>query len=244
MKQKQKCSSCGRDYFVSMLKVFVFKKHTCPNDKTELIKSADGNAFGCPKCKKVFSRTIPADWNSMGVRIDGSTRSFEEKEKRLRTELNIEVDNVMIPQEPMCQGCRNYQTKAMQANKKRERKLAFQGGVPDDIKMIPDTITNADIYKYEIGKKIYNEQLESRKAEAYEKQKQERAIMEAERRKQLAEQFKKPEDVLPTKEEMIPLIDPETAKLIEEVKKKDAHIAELKKKLEEAKKKEEDAKKD
>lgn len=223
-----------------MLKVYVFKKHTCPEDKTELVRSVDGNAFSCPKCQKVFSKTVPALWNNMGVKIEGSTRSFEEKAKKLIADPNVEADNVMIPQEPMCQGCRNYQTKAAQATQKRERKLAM--GAPDDMRAIPDSVTNADIYKYEIFKKTQTEFQEARKAEAYEQQKKERAAMEAERQARLAEQMKKP--ILPTKEEMVPLIDPETAKLIEEVKKKDAHIAELKKKLEESKKKDENAKKD
>lgn len=234
MKQKQKCSSCGQDYFVTMLKVYVFKKHTCSNDKTELVKSVDGNIFGCPKCKKVFRKTVPSEWNSMGTKIEGSTRSFEEKGERLIKEPNTEVDNVMVPEESMCQKCRNWQTRSEQATKNRERKLAM--GVPDDIQVVPDSVSNADIYRYEIFRKTQTDYQEARKAEAYERQKKDRAAMEAERQKQLAEQFKKPEDILPTKEDMIPLIDPETAKLIDEIKRKDAHIAELKKKIEEKQK--------
>lgn len=234
MKQKQKCSSCGQDYFVTMLKVYVFKKHTCSDDKTVLIKSIDGNVFGCPKCKKVFRKTVPIEWNSMGTKIEGSTQSFEAKAKRLIEEPSTEVENVMVPEESMCQKCRNWQTRSEQATKNRERKIAM--GVPDDIRAVPDSVSNADIYKYEIFRKIQTDYQETRKAEAYELQKKERAAMEAERQAKLAEQFKKPETMIPTKEEMIPLIDPETAKLMEEVKKKDAHIAELKKKIEEAQK--------
>jgi ribosomal protein L37AE/L43A len=232
MKQKQKCSSCGQDYFVTMLKIYVFKKHTCPDDKTELMKSIDGNVFSCPKCKKIFRKTVPVEWNSMGTKIEGSTRSFEEKEKRLIKEQNTEVENVMIPEESMCQKCRNWQTRSEQATKNRERKIAM--GVPDDIKVVPDSISNADIYRYEIFRKTQTDYQETRKAEAYEQQKKERAIMEAERL--ATQQLRKPEDMLPTKEEIIPLIDAETAKIMEEIKKKDAHIAELKKKMEESKK--------
>jgi len=240
MKQKQKCSQCGQDYFVTMLKIYVFKKHTCPDDKTELLKSLDGNVFGCPKCKKVFRKTVPAEWNSMGTKIEGSTRSFEAKAKRLIEEPNTEVDNVMVPEESMCQRCRNYQSRAEQATKNRERKLAM--GLPDNIQAVPASVSDADIYRYEIFRKIQTDFQETKKAEAYEQQKRDRAAAEAERQKQLAEQFKNPETMIPTKEEMIPLVDPETAKLIEDVKEKDAHIAELKKKLEDAKKKDAEAK--
>lgn len=218
-----------------MLKIFVFKKHTCPDDKIELVKSEDGNVFGCPKCKKIFSKSVPTIWNSMGTKIEGSTRSLEAKNKRLADEPNTEVDNVMVPEESMCQRCRNYQHMYAQSTRNREKKIEM--GVPDDMRVIPDSVSNADIYKYEIYRKTKEDFQETQKALAYEKQKIERAAMEAERRKQLAEQFKKPEDTLPTKEDMIPLIDPETAKLMEDVRKKDEHIAELKKKLEESKKK-------
>jgi hypothetical protein len=234
MKQKQKCMSCGQDYWVSMLKVYVFKKHTCSDDRTVLMKPSDG-VFACPKCNKIFHRTIPAEWNNMGTKIEGSTRSFEEKERRLKMESNTEVENVMVPQESMCQKCRNYQTRATQATQKRERKLEM--GVPDNMRVIPDTITNADIYRHEILEKTKADFQETRKAELYEQQKKVRAVMEAERRASLA-QIKTPQTLMPTKEEMIPLIDPETAKLIEDIKKKDAHIAELKKKMKETKKKE------
>jgi hypothetical protein len=236
MKQKQKCSQCGQDYFTTMLKVYVFKKHTCPVDKTILTKSQDGNVFECPSCKKTFSKENPVEWNNMGIKIEGSTQSFEDKNSRLAEEPNIEVANVMVPEDTICQRCQNWQTRSMQATQKRERKLAM--GMPEDIKAIPDTVTDADIFRYEVFRKTNEEFQAARKAEAYEQQKAERAMLEEQRQAQLAEDSKK--SLFPTKEEMKPLIDPETAKLIEDVKKKDAHIAELKMKLEEAKKKEEE----
>jgi len=216
-----------------MLKVYVFKKRVCTEDKVEMIKSPDGSTFTCPKCHKVFHHSIPSEWNVMGTRIEGSTRSFEAKEKRLIEEPNTEIENVMVPDNVTCQQCKNWQTRSTQASQKREKKLAFQGGVPDDLKEIPDTVTDADIYKFEIRKKVNEEFQEARKAEAYAQQLAERKRLEEERKGKVPI---KPEAMLPTKEEMKPLIDPETAKLIEEVKKKDAHIAELKKKLDEAKK--------
>jgi len=228
MKQKQKCTSCGQEYWVTMLKVYVFKKHSCPDDRTELNRSPNGDVFSCPKCKREFRKTAPVEWNSMGTRIEGSTRSFEEKAKRLEKEPNSVADIVMVPEQPMCQRCRNWQTREQQATQKRERKLAM--GVPDDMKVIPDSVTNADIYKYEIFRKMQTDYQEARKAEAYEEQKKQRAAAEAERKRILEEQAKKAQ--LPTKEEMKPLLDLETLRIQAEIKAKDARIAELQKKKE------------
>ena len=243
MKQKQKCSKCGRDYWTAMLKVYVYKKRVCTDCKAEMIKSSDGQTFTCPKCHKVFHKSVPMEWNTMGTRIEGSTQSFDAKEKRLREEPNTEIENVMVPENLTCQQCKNWETRSTQATQKRERKLAFQGGVPDDLREVPDTVTNADLYKFEIRKKINEEYQEARKAEAYAKQAAEQKRLEDERKaKMKAEQLITPKEAFPTKEERTPLIDPETAKIIEEVKKKDARIAELKKKLEEAQKKDAEAK--
>lgn len=234
MKQQQKCSECGKEYWVTMIRVFVFKQHTCLEDKTALMPSSSGEIFTCPVCKKEYNKSNPVEYNNMGTRILGSTRDLEARDKRLYEDRTLVADKVMVPEETSCQKCRNLQNRYSQANKKRERKLAM--GVPDDIRALPATITDADVYKHDIFQKTQQDYQEARKAEAYAQQKAERARLDAERRAKLAEQMKRPETLLPTKEEMKPLIDPETAKLIEEVKKKDAHIAELKRKLEEAKK--------
>jgi DNA-directed RNA polymerase subunit M/transcription elongation factor TFIIS len=243
MKQKQKCGECGKDYWTSMVKVFVFKQHTCSNDKNVLIisETSEGRIYICPQCRKIFHKNNAIEYNNMGTKIEGSTRDFLEKDKRLSEDLTLEAEKILVPQEGMCQGCRNRQNRVEQATKKRERKLAM--GLPDDMRVIPDTVTNPDLFKFEIFRKTQEEYQEARKAEAYERQKAERAAAEAERQKKLAEIEKSPEEILPSKEQLQPLIDLETAKLIEEVKKKDEHIAELKRKLDEAKKLEEEKKK-
>ena len=131
----------------------------------------------------------------------------------------------------MCQKCRNYHMRADQATAKREKKLAM--GLPDDMTLIPDTVSNSDLYKYEIFRKTQEDYQEARKAEAYEKQKKDRETAEKERAK-LAEQMKAAQ--LPTKEEIKPLIEPEMLKIEQDAKAKDIRIEDFKKKQEEAKK--------
>lgn len=234
MKQKTKCSECGQDYFASMLAIFVLKQHTCPTDKTPLIISeVEGKkTYGCPKCGLAFRKNVPTEYNAIGTKIQGSTRDFLVRDKRLTQDITLEFDKVLVPEETMCQKCRNYHTRADQATAKRERKIAM--GLPDDMTMIPDTVTTADLYKYEIFRKTQEEYQETRKAEAYAKQKADREAAEAERKAKLAEQIKAAG--LPTKEEIQPLITPEMLKIEEEAKAKDARIAEFKKKQAEAKK--------
>lgn len=242
MKQKQRCTQCGQDYWVTMLKIYVFKVHTCPDDKTELIKSDDGNVFTCQKCQKAFHKTVPVEWNSMGIKIKGSTQSFEDKEKMLIKKPDTEVTNVMLPEDNMCQRCQNWQTRSEQATTNREKKIAQ--GVPDDIKAIPDTVTDGDIYRYEVYRKTNDDFQETRKKEAYEVQKKQRDAMEADRKAKLAEEEKKKlQELFPTKGEMKPLIEPEMLKMEQEALAKDIRIEEFKKQQEAAKKLKVDLKK-
>lgn len=215
-----------------MIRVLVFKKHTCPEDKTDLIISSSGEIFTCPKCNKVYHKSIPAEYNSLGTRIEGSTRDFIKANKMKESNPAIEFDKVFVPEEVLCQKCRNMQTRYMQATQRREKKIAM--GISDSVHAIPKEITNADIYRREIFEKTKADFQETRKQEYIKNQNEERAKAEAENKTRLAKQLH--ESILPKPEEMKSLIDPETAKLIEEVRQKDARIAELKKKIEEANK--------
>jgi hypothetical protein len=234
MRQKQKCIECGQDYSTKMLTIYVLKQHTCPNDKTPLIISeVEGKkVYACIKCRKMFSKDVPSEYNAMGIKIQGSTRDFLVRDKRLAEDSTLESDKVPVPEETMCQKCRNYKTKAEQATKKRENKLAI--GLPDDLQMIPNTVSNADIYKYEIFRKTQEEFQETRKAEAYAKQKADREAAEKERQARITEQAKIAQ--LPTKEEMQTLIEPEMIAIEKEAQATDIRIAEFKSKQEEAKK--------
>lgn len=239
MKQKQKCNQCGRDYWTTMLTIFVFKQRLCSVDKTPMIisTSLDNNkVFTCPKCKKIVTKDNPTELNSLGVKIQGSTRYFMERDKRLAADYTLEFDKVPVPEETICVRCRNYETRAAQATAKREKKEKL--GIADDVKEIPKEVSDSDLYKYEINRKLQTDFQERRKAEEYEKQKVERARQEAERKKILEEQMKQPQ--MPTKEEMEPLIDPETMKIEEEARARDIRIAEYKKNMEEKQKIKED----
>ena len=234
MRQSRKCNECGQNYDAKMLDIYVLKQHTCPNDKTPLIisKVEGKEIYGCSKCKNVFRKDVPSEFNAMGTKILGSTRDFIERNKRLAKDITLEFDKVPVPEEVTCQKCRNYQMKADQAAVKREKKLAI--GLPDDMQIIPDAVLDTDILKYEIFRKTQEEYQEARKAEAYTKQKEEREAAEKERQAKLAEQMKAAH--LPTKEEMKPLIEPEMLKIEQEAKATDIRIEEYKKKQEEAKK--------
>jgi len=231
MKQKQRCGECKREYFTTMIRVIVFKKHTCPEDKTDLIISSSDEIFTCPKCNKVYHKSVPREYNSLGTRIEGSSRDFVKANKMRENNPTIEFDNVFVPEQVLCQKCRNMQNRYTQATQKREKKIAM--GISDSVHAFPKEITNADIYKREIFEKTKADFQETRKQEYIKTQNEERAKAEAENKTRLAKQLH--EGILPKPEEMKSLIDPETAKLIEEVKQKDARIAELKKKIEEAK---------
>lgn len=233
MRQQRKCNECGQNYFAKMINIFVLKQHTCPEDKTPLIisKFEGKTVYACVTCKKAFRKDVASEYNAIGTKILGSTRDFIERDKRIAKDITLEFDVVPVPEETMCQKCRNYHMRADQATAKREKKLAM--GLPDDMTLIPDTVSNSDLYKYEIFRKTQEDYQEARKAEAYEKQKKDRETAEKERAK-LAEQMKAAQ--LPTKEEIKPLIEPEMLKIEQDAKAKDIRIEDFKKKQEEAKK--------
>jgi DNA-directed RNA polymerase subunit RPC12/RpoP len=234
MRQQRKCNECGQNYFAKMINIFVLKQHTCPEDKTPLIISTfEGNTvYACSTCKKAFRKNVSTEYNAIGTKILGSTRNFLERDDRLAKDVTLEFDTVPVPEETLCQRCRNYQTRAAQATGKREKKLAI--GLPDDLQMVPDTVSNADLYKYEIFRRTQEEYQTARKAEAYEKQKAEREAAEKARKAQLEAAAKAAQ--LPSKEEMKSLVDPEMLKIEQDAKAKDIRIEEYKKNQEQAKK--------
>ena len=110
----------------------------------------------------------------------------------------------------------------------------------DDMQEIPKEVTDNDIIKYEINMKLQTDANEKRKAEAYEKQKIQREIDEAERKARLKAQLSNPEDLLVSKDQMVPLLDPESLRVEQEAKAKDIRIEDYKKNLELKKKLKED----
>jgi hypothetical protein len=149
-----------------MIKVFVFKKRYCPDCKEALKISADGNTLNCLKCQKEFHREIGEEYIKLGVSIEGSTRDFQTAEKNRQTGF-IEVEKVMIPEEQMCKKCRNRQHQYEQAALIRERKIA-RGEA--DVHAFPKGVTDAQVFRYEINRKIQDGLRERMQREEQEKQ--------------------------------------------------------------------------
>jgi DNA-directed RNA polymerase subunit M/transcription elongation factor TFIIS len=223
-----------------MLTIFVFKQRLCPDDKTALIVSGtpDNRAYTCPKCKKIITKANPTEYNRLGVRIQGSTRKFLERDAILTKDKTLDFEKVLVPENPTCQKCRNDETRSAQATANREKKIKL--GLMDDMQEIPKEVTDNDIIKYEINMKLQTDANEKRKAEAYEKQKIQREIDEAERKARLKAQLSNPEDLLVSKDQMVPLLDPESLRVEQEAKAKDIRIEDYKKNLELKKKLKED----
>lgn len=240
MKEQHKCSECGKPFWTSMIKVFVFKQRFCSKDKMVLNVSPDFQTFTCPKCGTVYKKDNSLTFANLGVSITGSTRDFVKAEKEKATG-NVEIEKVMIQENLMDQRCRNYQNRFNQASQKREKKLAM--GVSDDIHEIPASITDRDIYKYEIIKKTQEDYRETQKQKAIaEREAQMKLDRENAAKAKLVEDLSNKLQVPPPAPSPIPLIDPETRKLIEKAKRKDARIKKLIEQQEKEKQKIEEAK--
>lgn len=217
MKQQIKCTECGNPFFVAMIKVWVFKERYCSKDKTVLNVSRDNNTFTCPKCQSVFKKDNSIEFASLGVRVMGSTRDFI-KANEQRDTGKVEVELMFIPEQQMDQKCRNLQNRYAQATQNRERKIAQ--GVPDDIRVIPDTVTDAQLYRYEIYKKTQEDYREAQnKKSIAEREAEMKRKIEEEKKAKLIE---KVSQELQKKKQLQPqLIDPETRKLINQAKRRD-----------------------
>lgn len=219
MKQQQKCSECRKTFWTGVIKVFVFKQYLCPADHKPLNISANGEEYICIECGKIYHKSIIAEFLSLGVSITGSSRDFTVAEKE-RTKGNVAVEKVFIAEHSMCKRCENYQIRYAQATAKREKKLAL--GLADDIQVIPNTVSDADIYRYEVMRKTQEDYKQIKQDELKVKQEKEeeerRKKIEAEQKLKLVQGIA---NELLNPEEVKPLIDPETRKLIEEAKRRD-----------------------
>lgn len=217
MKQQIKCTECGNPFFVTMIKVWVFKERYCSKDKTVLNVSRDNNTFTCSKCQSIFKKDNSIEFASLGVRVMGSTRDFI-KANEQRDTGKVEVELMFIPEQQMDQKCRNLQNRYAQANQNRERKIAQ--GVPDDIRVIPDTVTDAQLYRYEIYKKTQEDYREAQnKKSIAEREAEMKRKIEEEKKAKLIEKVS--QELRKTKQIQPQLIDPETRKLINQAKRRD-----------------------
>lgn len=149
MKQKSVCGNCHGAFFSPVTKVYVFKRHFCPDDKEEVLNFDGSNTFSCPKCKKIFRKDNLVEYGSMGTGIMGTARHWEEVQKRM-SDGKTDYESIMVPTEQYCQRCKNLTMRRMQLEHTRE--LKEKAGM-EQIQKIPKEITNADIYCYEIQKK-------------------------------------------------------------------------------------------
>lgn len=180
MKRIQNCPECKKEFFSRMVKVFVFKKRLCPIDKANLMVTMDGNTFNCPICKREYHKEIYSEYDSLGVAIAGSSRNRSEIDKQLATGF-IEVEKVAVPEQHMCQKCRNMEHRYLQAGVNREKKVA-KGDIP--MRSFPKEITNADVYRHDIMQKLKQDYQQ-------EQTKLSQKIQEEERQKQIKSKLAK-----------------------------------------------------
>jgi ribosomal protein L37AE/L43A len=166
MKQEQRCSQCGNHFFTNMIKVFVLKKRYCPDCKEALKISPDGKIYKCLKCQKEFHKEIGEEYGRLGISIDGSTRSFEAAQKSVATGF-IEAERVYVPEEQMCQKCRNMEHRYADAARTREQKIARGEG---QVRAYPKDVTDAQVYRYEVYKKTQEDLRAKIQGEEQEKQ--------------------------------------------------------------------------
>jgi predicted RNA-binding Zn-ribbon protein involved in translation (DUF1610 family) len=165
MKAKQKCGNCGTEFFSSMIKVYVFKKRYCTEDKEPMLISPDLETLTCPKCGKVIKNRTE-DYVKLGVSIEGTSRNFLEAEKR-KADGKTEVEKLMMPEEQFCQRCRNFAQRFSDLRKVREMREK-RGDAP--VRPLPKEISNADIYKREIFQKLRGEYQTKMQEEAKQKE--------------------------------------------------------------------------
>jgi len=107
MKIQQECSRCHEKFWVTQIKVYALKTRNCPDCKIPC-KVADNKIFTCKKCGKIIEKGKNADYGLMPVQIRGTIRKYESVKKMLANDDTLEVDKVFVPEEQVCQRCKNF----------------------------------------------------------------------------------------------------------------------------------------
>ena len=113
MKKQLKCQ-CGKPFWTSLVKVWVFKQRLCNQCKGPLTHIL--GYLRCPKCKLAWSLKDQQAIAKLGVKMMGTTRDFKKAEATRRR--GIEVDKFLVPKKQACQRCRNMQTMIRNMGKK------------------------------------------------------------------------------------------------------------------------------
>jgi len=104
---KRLCDNCNGEYFVKLLKVYVFKERQCPKCGTTMFADNDKHHMTCKKCGHKVSFDDKEQLGSMPVRIRGTSRDINVVAQMKRE--GIEIDKQLIPKNHYCQRCRNLQ---------------------------------------------------------------------------------------------------------------------------------------
>jgi len=106
-KKKIKCENCGRDVWVNLVKVYVFKLRYCPEKgcKGEMFSDNELKIHKCKKCGFEVKFDDEKSLGSMGVAMKGTSRSKKVSEVMSRE--GYEVEKVLIPEKHYCQRCIN-----------------------------------------------------------------------------------------------------------------------------------------
>jgi len=176
-KKKVNCGRCGREFFSTITKVFVFQIRLCPKCKFPC-NVTNNEIFTCPKCNGVYKKG-DVEFGAMGVEMKGSSRSREGMLQATK-DPTFAYTIVFVPENHYCQRCRNMQSRYEQLMKNQQRKK-------NKITELPKEITDADIYRYEVAKLHQKEFQEAQqKKMSEEKQKQ----LEESKQKVMAEKLK------------------------------------------------------
>ena len=125
MKRKIVCRGCGRDYWASLVKVYVFKRRLCSKCKGGLVRVPRTNYLRCQKCKIAWNLDDKADVARLGVKMMGTSRDFKVAEAMRKR--GIEVVKMVLPEKQTCQRCRNMQN--MIANVTRKQRKERSGKI-------------------------------------------------------------------------------------------------------------------
>ena len=103
-KMQQECMNCGRKFFTNKIKVYVFKERDCPDCKVTMF-CHDNLYYECLKCGKKFDLKDEVAIASLSLHMKGTSRSFEEREKKVAK--GLEAEKIEIPDNRVCRRCQN-----------------------------------------------------------------------------------------------------------------------------------------
>ena len=105
VKKQFKCQHCGKEYFATLVNVYVIKQRICPNSKCKNPLTIYSDKLVCGKCDTIVNREDSIIVNGLGVKIIDATMDYHKRDAYAAK--GMEIKKKVEPEKQLCTRCIN-----------------------------------------------------------------------------------------------------------------------------------------